>query len=230
MTDAWTSKLSEYLDDELSSSDRRALETHLATCAACSRTLDELRRVVARAGALEDRPPTKDLWSGVAKRIGVTVPSSEIDLTERREQRRRRFAFTVPQLAAAAVVLVSASGAGVWMAMHSQTAPSAVGSQLTAESRPPTAQSASWVDSTQRSFDASVTQLREALETGRNRLDTATVRILEDNLRIIDSAIAQARTALATDPGSAYLSQHLAQTMRKKLELLQRAQSIAARS
>ena len=115
--DQWTAKLSEYLDDELSSPDRRALEAHLATCAACGRTLDELRRVVARAGALEDRPPTTDLWSGVAKRIGVTVPSTEIDLTERREQRRRRFAFTVPQLAAAAVVLVTASGAGVWSLM-----------------------------------------------------------------------------------------------------------------
>ncbi len=229
MTDAWTNKLSDYLDDELSSSERRALEAHLATCAACSRTLDELRRVVARAGALEDRPPTKDLWSGVARRIGVTVPSTEIDLTERREQRRRRFAFTVPQLAAAAVVLVTASSAGVWSLMQNGSRPSAITPQPTPDGQP-TAQSASWVDSTQRSFDASVTQLRAALETGRNRLDTATVRILEDNLRIIDSAIAQARTALAADPGSAYLSQHLAQTMRKKLELLQRAQSIAARS
>jgi len=230
MTDQWTAKLSEYLDDELSSSDRRALETHLATCATCSRTLDELRRVVARAGALEDRPPTKDLWSGVAKRIGVTVPSTEIDLTERREQRRRRFAFTVPQLAAAAVVLVTASGAGVWSLMQNGSQPLALTPRPTVDGPRQTAQSASWVDSTQRSFDASVTQLREALETGRNRLDTATVRILEDNLRIIDSAIAQARTALAADPGSAYLSQHLAQTMRNKLELLQRAQSIAARS
>ncbi len=229
MTDAWTNKLSDYLDDELSSSERRALEAHLATCAACSRTLDELRRVVARAGALEDRPPTKDLWSGVARRIGVTVPSTEIDLTERREQRRRRFAFTVPQLAAAAVVLVTASSAGVWSLMQNGSRPSAITPQPTPDGQP-TAQSASWVDSTQRSFDASVTQLRAALETGRDRLDTATVRILEDNLRIIDSAIAQARTALAADPGSAYLSQHLAQTMRKKLELLQRAQSIAARS
>jgi len=50
------------------------------------------------------------------------------------------------------------------------------------------------------------------------------------NLRIIDRAIAQARSALSADPGSAYLSLHLAQTMRTKLDLLRRAQAIAVRS
>jgi Putative zinc-finger len=229
MTDAWTSKLSEYLDDELSGSDRQALEAHLATCAACGRTLDELRRVVSRAGSLDDRPPAKDLWSGVARRIGVRVPSTEVDLTERREQRRRRLAFSIPQLAAAALVLVMASGAGMWALLQNGGRLSAVGDQPNAERRSLTA-SISWVDSTQRSFDVSLTQLRETLESGRNHLDTATVRILEENLRTIDAAIAQARTALAADPGSAYLSQHLAKTMRTKLELLQRAQSIAQRS
>lgn len=230
MADQWTSRLSEYLDDELSSSDRKALEAHLATCAACSRTLDELRRVVARAGALEDRPPQKDLWAGVARRIGVSVPSEEIDLNERREQRRRRFTFTMPQLAAAAVVLVMGSGVGVWAMMEMRRHPTAVSTQPTADGRQLTASPVAWVDSTQRAFDQSVTQLRQALKEGRGRLDTVTVRVLEENLRTIDAAIAQARNALAADPGSAYLSQHLAKTMRTKLDLLRRAQSIAVRS
>lgn len=236
MADQWTSRLSEYLDDELSSSDRKALETHLATCAACSRTLDELRRVVARAGALEDRPPQKDLWAGVARRIGVSVPSEEIDLNERREQRRRRFTFTMPQLAAAVIALVSVSGTAVWLTLHNGRQPSAVGDQPVASFQPAadgrqlTASPVAWVDSTQRAFDQSVTQLRQALKEGRGRLDTVTVRVLEENLRTIDAAIAQARDALAADPGSAYLSQHLAKTMRTKLDLLRRAQSIAVRS
>jgi hypothetical protein len=232
MMDHWTARLSDYLDDELSSSDARALEAHLATCTACSRTLEELRRVVARAGALEDRPPQRDLWAGVARRIGVTVPSQEIDLTERREQRRRRFAFTVPQLAAAAVVLVFASAGSMWMVEHG-FGRKADGGGRTAPPDPvfnSTVSSVAWVDSTQRAFDQSVAQLHQALAQGRGRLDTATVRVLEENLRTIDAAIAQARAALAADPGSAYLSQHLAKTMRTKLDLLQRAQSIAVRS
>lgn len=226
MTDQWTSKLSDYLDGELKAAERQALELHLATCAACGQTLDELRRVVARAGALEDRPPAKDLWSGVARRIGVSVSPAVVDLSERR---RRRFSFTMPQLAAAAVVLITASGAGVWAALQKGAQPSAGGRQLTAASRQPNASLISWVDSTQR-YDASVAQLQQALEAGRGQLDTVTVRVLEENLRIIDRAIAQARSALEADPGSAYLSLHLAQTMRTKLELLRRAQAIAVRS
>lgn len=225
MNDQWTNRLSEYLDGELNASERQAFESHLATCAACGQTLDELRRVVTRAGTLEDRPPARDLWSGVARRIGVSVPNAVVDLNERR---RRRFSFTMPQLAAAAVVLISASGAGVWAALNSAR-PSAVGSQPTVESRTPTANLIAWVDSNQ-AYDASVAQLQQVLETGRGQLDTATVRVLEANLHIIDQAIAQARAALTKDPGSAYLSLHLAQTMRTKLELLRRAQAIAVRS
>ena len=62
MKDQWTDRLSEYLDGELGAAERAALEGHLATCAECGATLAELRRVVARARALDDRPPTADLW------------------------------------------------------------------------------------------------------------------------------------------------------------------------
>src|SRR6266568_3296767 len=71
MNDQWTDRLSEYLDDDLSSAEVTALEAHLAACASCRATLDELRRVVARARALDDRPPATDLWPGIATGIGL---------------------------------------------------------------------------------------------------------------------------------------------------------------
>jgi len=57
MTDQWTDRLSEYLDGELLTGERTALEQHLLGCADCRATLAELRRVVARAQALDDTPP-----------------------------------------------------------------------------------------------------------------------------------------------------------------------------
>src|SRR5262245_7773979 len=69
MNDIWTNWLSEYLDGELENDARAALEAHLATCGQCYATLGELRQVVARAKALEDRPPTKNLWFGIAQQI-----------------------------------------------------------------------------------------------------------------------------------------------------------------
>src|SRR3989442_1052029 len=75
---------------------------------------------------------------------------------------------------------------------------------------------------------ATLEELEGALVEGRRtgRLDSTTVRILERNLATIDTAIAQARRALAADPGSAYLNHHLADTMRRKLELLRQATAL----
>ncbi|HEU5169409.1 MAG TPA: zf-HC2 domain-containing protein, partial [Gemmatimonadales bacterium] len=71
ITDPWTDKLSEYLDGELNESERAALERHLAACPACTTTLADLTRVVARARALPAPPPTGDLWPGIAARLAA---------------------------------------------------------------------------------------------------------------------------------------------------------------
>src|SRR5438876_10053032 len=108
MKDQWTDRLSEYLDGELTGSERTTLEAHVASCDACRTTLDELRRVVTNARALDDRPPTVDLWPGIATRIGLASRSKVRPLA-------RRFAFTVPQLAAASVGLALLSGGAAWL-------------------------------------------------------------------------------------------------------------------
>src|SRR5256885_2728484 len=100
MNDTWTERLSEYIDGTLAATERGAFEAHLAGCAACGTTLDELRRVVARARALDDRPPATDLWPAIAEQIGVSSGAHRV--VSLAERRTRRVTFTVPQLAAAA--------------------------------------------------------------------------------------------------------------------------------
>src|SRR5207244_13548926 len=106
MKDQWTDRLSEYLDEELAAPERTALEAHLASCDGCRTTLDELRRVVTNARALDDRPPTADLWPAVATRIGLSSRARPVV---------RRFSFTVLQLAAASVALALLSGGSGWL-------------------------------------------------------------------------------------------------------------------
>jgi len=77
-------------------------------------------------------------------------------------------------------------------------------------------------------YDAAVADLERALAKGRDRLDKATIAIVEENLSIIDQAISQARVALAADPANSYLSSHLVETRRKKLDLLRRAAALTA--
>ena len=76
-------------------------------------------------------------------------------------------------------------------------------------------------------YAAAVADLERVLAQGRSRLDTATVRVIEKNLGIIDRAIRDAQSALAADPANSYLNLHLAQEMRRKLELLRQAAVLA---
>lgn len=75
-------------------------------------------------------------------------------------------------------------------------------------------------------YTAAISELEAALRQNRARLDTATVRVLETNLRAIDNAIAEARDALATDPGNTYLNRYLDRTLQRKIQLLRRATGI----
>jgi len=78
------------------------------------------------------------------------------------------------------------------------------------------------------SYRDAVADLERVLESGRGTLRPETMRVIEDNLRVIDAAIAQADSALRRDPGSAYLNQYLAETMQRKLKLLRRAVEITS--
>ena len=73
---------------------------------------------------------------------------------------------------------------------------------------------------------AAVVDLENALKTGRGRLDPSTIAVVEHNLQIIDQAINQAREALVGDPANTYLSGHLVEARRRKLDLLRRATAL----
>jgi hypothetical protein len=211
MTDVWTDRLSEYLDEELSASEREALEAHLPECA-CAQALGELRRVAARTGALEDRPPADNLWPGIAARIAHKGEAAPRGLG-------RRFTFSVPQLVAAAAALVMLTAGGMWLALHSGDGGSSLAVRPAGTQGQPVSTAAS-------NFDAAVTDLQRMLNERRDQLDSATIRVLEENLAAIDQAIAEARAALSEDPSNSYLNQHLATTMWRKVHLLQRAATL----
>jgi len=76
-------------------------------------------------------------------------------------------------------------------------------------------------------YDAAIAELEAALDAKRSRLNPETVRIVAANLATVDKAIVDARAALAADPASRYLNAHLASTMRRKVDLLRRLNSLA---
>jgi hypothetical protein len=83
---------------------------------------------------------------------------------------------------------------------------------------------------TETPHEEAISELRRALASNRDKLNPTTIRTLEANLAIIDLAIDQARRALAADSANTYVREHLAETMRRRVELLQRATTLASTS
>lgn len=251
MHEEWTDKLSEYLDGELPDDERYGVESHLAGCAHCAAVLAELQQVVAKAQALDPRPPQADLWAGVAARIsepraaGVSGPGADVRAFPQPAARpARHISFTMPQAIAASLVIALLSGGLVWSLASRFEGPASQGSNAgvrTPDTNPvvqseverPAAPPADdvqvvTVGVADPQYDAAVTDLENALKKGRGRLDANTIAVVEHNLQIIDRAIDQARQALAADPANSYLTGHLFETRRRKLDLLRRAAALTS--
>jgi anti-sigma factor RsiW len=194
---------SDYVDGDLSPADRRDFDLHLASCPACTALVEDIRRVVARAGALEDRPPRQDLWPAVSAKVRLE---------------RRRYAFTVPQLLAAALAVMLLSAGGV--AFLLRTTGGRPGPEAPAT---PDARVVAIAAVPGDGYTEAIGRLQQQLARGRGSLDTATVRVIEAKLAVIDQAILDAERAVRADPGSDYLQAHLARARMTKLDLLRRA-------
>jgi anti-sigma factor RsiW len=226
MTDRYTDHLSDFLDEELSVGLRDEVALHVVGCEECRATLEDLRRVASRARALAAEESGGDQWPAIVARLKRTG-----SVAGQRQAVRRRFTFSLPQLALAASLLVVVASGGTWLAVRNLVTQPA-GAPVASVPTPMVgggvvpAQPAGLVAG--EDYDAAVAELRKVLEQGRTRLDSNTVVVLERSLARIDRAITEAEHALAADPGNAYLSSHLAHTRLRKLDLLHRAATLAA--
>lgn len=218
--DAFTGRLSDYVDGELTPAEHLDVERHLVACAGCRVVVDELRGVIARAASLADARPEANLWPAIAARIDAgAARASNVSPFTRAVM--RRFSFTLPQLAAAALALMVLSGGLVWMARSGD--PRADFDPVSAQADRPAVAPVSFTDP---QYDAAVADLEAVLAEERGHLDPETIRAVEENLAAIDTAIAQSRDALAADPANVYLNNHLAAARQRKLALLRRATAL----
>ena len=201
MCSEWETRLNEYVDGTLTAETRALVETHLAGCAGCRAAVAELRALVAGAAALPKRiEPARELWTGVAARIG------------KRERGKGKGWWRTALAAAAALVI----GFAIYRLLPSSPAldgPSGEG----------------W-EAVQAEYDEAGAQLRDALASQRDRLEPATVALLQRNLGVIDAAIRESRAALARDPGNVELRGRVASAARAKVELLRWATRVATSS
>ena len=233
--DPWRDRLSEYIDGDLDVPTRAALDAHLAACAECRAARDALERVTARAKRLAYRPPATDLWVPIEAAIAAHRDRQLQPAAPASGGRRRRVVtLTIGRLVAAAAVVAVAAGTVTWT-IASRRPPNVADGRAGDSARVPTGVapaggggSAAAPSLAVASYRDAAADLERVLAAGRGTLRPETMRVIEENLRAIDVAIAEADSALRRDPGSAYLNQYLAATMQRKLKLLRRAVEITS--
>ncbi|HKP30759.1 MAG TPA: zf-HC2 domain-containing protein [Gemmatimonadales bacterium] len=228
-------QLSAYLDGELSPSERARIDEHIAACAACRVVLDDLKAIVVTAPYYEGEAPKRDVWAG----IQAGISGQKEVAFDRRPSTVDRRRFSLGQLIAASVAFAAVVGGGVYFAVRPSTVdgrPSTDGGPSTVaqstspvDRRPSTAPELATISNKVRAgevYDAAVGDLERVLAEGKNELDPRTLKVIEENLRIIDRAIAEARSAIAADPANAYLRSQVAANMRRKLDILRQATDV----
>ncbi len=227
MTDRFRERLSEYLDGELEADEARWVERHLETCAACARTLEDLAAVVRRARGLPARTPPRDLWAGIETGIEAGIEAGIETGIEARiappGRRGRRVALSVPQLAAAVVLVASLGAGGHWIlaggspgAGRTDLAGSGGSSGVTLAGGVPG-------DARAARYGEAIAELERALFDPANDLPPGTAARIRRALATIDRAIEDARRALAITPGDRYLRAHMDATLRRKADFLRQA-------
>ncbi len=233
----WTDLLSEYLDGGLSQDERRDVEAHLEGCPRCRSVLEELEEVVRRAHGLDPMLPGRDLWPGIEGAIGAT-PGTEGDPVRHLASvgprspsedgaRRGRAGvwLSVPQLAAAAIVLMVCSASVTWWAGADRGANRTEAGRSAAPLFEPSPASTD-LSGVPADVAKQLAELQDTLAAARGRLDPTTERIIRKNLAVIDRAIAESRAALAADPGDPFLEEHLDRTYQRKVTYLREAARI----
>ena len=260
-------RLPEYMEGDLAGDEREVFERHAESCAHCRPILEDLKAIVASAGALGPIEPSRDLWSGIDARIGTRV----VPLGSRRP-------VPVARTLAAAVVLMAVTAGVTWQLARRAPAGRPVAAAASSDqptptgtpgpvivTTPPQVASNEQVDntsprtavsaakapsatprtgnqtvqavrnggravSTAQLYDNEITRLHAVIQQRRGELDPKTVAAIERSLAVIDTAIVQARSALARDPASRFLNGRLTDALDKKVELLRTTAMLPARS
>ena len=221
----WTDRLSDYLDGDMSGEEREKLEAALEGNAELEQVLEELQAVRDRAASLPRSEPGYDLWPGIEARIRES--RSRVVSIARAGRERRRFSFTVPQLAAAAVALLVIGSGTAWVAMGSGSGQAGLGPSVS-EATSTDASLVAAPDASSFSYEATIQDLEDRMKVGRGQLSPETVQALETSLATIDRAIARAQEALKADPANVYLNRHLAEARTRKIYILQQAAMLAS--
>ena len=228
------SRLDEFVDGGLPPGEEAVVALHLRSCGECRDEEQAIRSLLAAATRLpESVAPSRDLWQGIARRI------------EPPAARRFRFPALAPfldwRMAAAAASILIVAALGLWLGLGPGTlqgpgggaAGRAPGSDVSAPDLVdgavvPVAGTPAGLEVAEIAFLEARQQMRAALQERRGALAPATRRTVDLNMKIIEDAITEIRTALERDPGDRELQRRLLSARQREMSFLRQVTQTAA--
>jgi hypothetical protein len=212
--------LNDLADGTAAPEDARTAREHLAACASCAERLAALVTLSAEALRLpREIAPPPEVWTSI--RAGLAPRPS------------RTIRWSSGWRLAAASLLVAA-GSSILTMLAIRTNDRVRERTAVTPLAPPSTRAAvalpAHLASTELGYARSVETLRRTLDERRDSLAPSTVATVERSLRIADSAIAEAREALARDPANRVLVELFASNYERKIDLLRRATELAPRT
>jgi hypothetical protein len=178
-------------------------------------TLDQLSAELPR-----DIAPPPDLWDDI-----------RAELTPRVAQSPRMIGWRARHLIAAGLVIAAGSSLLTVLATRDRGAEvhtAAVPAEAVAA--PQLTELPAMLANAEHGYTRSVESLQRVLDERRDSLAPTTVATVERSLRVADSAIAEARAALAQDPANRALAALFASNYERKIDLLRRATELVPRT
>ncbi|MBI4161803.1 MAG: zf-HC2 domain-containing protein [Acidobacteria bacterium] len=213
-------RLDDLVDDLVGGRERAFLDDHLSSCHGCRRELRELRELVAAAARLpRTLEPEGDPWPRIAAAIGGGTATAQPS----------RFTWPAwllpPRLALAAVAVAAlATALPIVLILRQSPAPAGRGALRPASfgAAPNDYRRA------ETEFRAATALLQEALERRKPTLRPETIKVVEENLLVINEAIEAVRVALDSDPGDRRLGEALTAMYHKMVDHLLKAAALPA--
>ena len=181
---------------------------HLDDCVSCHEQAQGLFALAAEAReTLGPVEPSRDLWPGIA---------GHIENAQRFDRRRRTHSRW--WLVAAALIGVAVGAA---LMMPRQVGPEGLATQ-SQPGAPLNVTLASW----EQEIVVHRIALLASLHRQRDSLPAESIRVVEENLGLIDEAILEIRTALDKDPDNPKLNFLLAGAYQQEVQLLKRLSNV----
>jgi anti-sigma factor RsiW len=208
-------EINDWVDGLLDPARQREIERHVLECDQCRHDADSLRSVLRSVHALprEVEPPAS-IRSAIRARIDEAPAQFDVfpgTVAVPRWYDRSLRSLRAP-LAAAAAILIAFSAALTTLFIKDD-----------ATALPGTSLVDPQFASVEARYRQATEELAALLHDVRAALPDGTGSLLDHDLAVLDTALAEARNALALDPGNPMLTSILLASYEKKLEILRRA-------